>query len=576
MHGFLGARSRSFAHFHPPAVPARRMAYLLCPPIGYEAVHCHNSLRALAEALAAQGFPTLRLEYDGTGEAPGFDTDPGRVAAWLGSIHEALRTLRACAGVESVGVVGLRMGATLALQAAREQAISSLVLWEPCASGAAFAREMEIMASAAVAAGEDEAANGLQAGGYRYTAETLGELRQLDLRQVHPLGQPRVLIALRDDRKPRMDLAEPLTAAGAAVEVEQLPGYPAMMGGGHAGASVVPGAALSRIVEWAMGAAGATRGGSGPPPVPQLAAGCEADGIRREVRRFGPGQRLFGVLYRPAVPPAAPLPAVLMLTGGVVPRTGANRMYVELAGRLALSGHAVLRMDISGIAESAVVEGQQPNELFPPSLLGDARLALEEIAASEVWLVGLCSGATAAFAATLAETRVIGAVLINPPMFELQDGVAADPMLVKQFEESRYYRSALFRPSSWARLLSGRVDLRKILRLVRTRATTELRGLRAKFLNRAGLAEEGLEADLGRLLRRGVNVNLAFSQVDHSLEGFQHRLGSALRALEQRGLEVRVFVGADNTFGPLRPREELLGWIMERMAARARRPPTPG
>jgi hypothetical protein len=190
------------------------------------------------------------------------------------------------------------------------------------------------------------------------------------------------------------------------------------------------------------------------------------------------------------------------------------------------------------------------------------------------WLVGLCSGASAAYQTSLADSRVAGAVLINPPVFYWEVGVESDSLAVQQFSASRYYRQALFRPSAWLRLFSGKAAVGHIARLVMTRAGTMLRARREALASALGLGEpKGLAADLRRLLDRGVRVSLAFSPEDQSLEGFTHLIGRSRARLEERGLAVRIFDGADSTFGPFRVRAELLDWILERVSVGTREDP---
>src|SRR5947209_7721960 len=69
-----------FAWLHrPEGTPPSDHAVVICPPVGHEQVHSHRALRHLADASARCGLPTLRLDYDGTGDSPGSDEDPGRL-----------------------------------------------------------------------------------------------------------------------------------------------------------------------------------------------------------------------------------------------------------------------------------------------------------------------------------------------------------------------------------------------------------------------------------------------------------------------------------------------------------------
>ena len=74
--------------------------------------------RILAERLAGVGFDVLRFDYEGTGDSAGDPEEPGRLEAWIGNIERVVEEARALAGASEVALVGLRIGATLALQAA--------------------------------------------------------------------------------------------------------------------------------------------------------------------------------------------------------------------------------------------------------------------------------------------------------------------------------------------------------------------------------------------------------------------------------------------------------------------------
>src|SRR5262245_16527929 len=103
---------------------------VLCPPIGYEQVHSHRTLRHLADACAREGLLALRLDYHGTGDSPGTDANPNRLPTWLANIRDAVAWLRRL-GCTRVSLFGLRLGATLAVEAAAAEPVDALLLWAP-------------------------------------------------------------------------------------------------------------------------------------------------------------------------------------------------------------------------------------------------------------------------------------------------------------------------------------------------------------------------------------------------------------------------------------------------------------
>src|SRR5688572_11242242 len=234
LHGFFGLEEGPrplFGNYHVPTKPIRSIGYVVCPPLGWEGIQLYQSLQRLADELASAGFPTLRLHYDGNGESLGADDEPGRVAAWLGSVRRAVDAMAKVPGVSGVGLIGVRIGATLAAMVASEKKIENLVLWEPCVRGEDFTREMEILASASQAAlkrGPDYVSKfGVEGGGYLYTQETCKSLAELDLLKAKLQGNPDVLFVCRTDRPPifAKKLREAFEKGGAKATLEQIAGH---------------------------------------------------------------------------------------------------------------------------------------------------------------------------------------------------------------------------------------------------------------------------------------------------------------------------------------------------------------
>ena len=65
LHGFVEGPRPFFGSYHAPAAPVRDVAYVICPPLGWEGIQVYQSMQRVANALAAAGFHTFRLHYDG-------------------------------------------------------------------------------------------------------------------------------------------------------------------------------------------------------------------------------------------------------------------------------------------------------------------------------------------------------------------------------------------------------------------------------------------------------------------------------------------------------------------------------
>nr|WP_277991355.1 alpha/beta fold hydrolase [Corallococcus macrosporus] len=105
----------------------------------------HWAFRKLAGMLTREGFHVFRFDYYGTGDSAG-EVHEGRVATWVQDIRHAANELQDVTGVQRVALVGLRLGAALAVRAAAEGlSTAALVLWEPLVQGEAWIQELELL-----------------------------------------------------------------------------------------------------------------------------------------------------------------------------------------------------------------------------------------------------------------------------------------------------------------------------------------------------------------------------------------------------------------------------------------------
>jgi alpha-beta hydrolase superfamily lysophospholipase len=135
---FGSAASSKLGCFHRPeaGTALRRTAVVLCPPLGHEAIRSHRAYRRLAGELAAAGHAVLRFDLSGTGDSAGGEELWG-LETWTADVIDAMdEVLRRGPGASSLCLVGVRLGAALAVRAAaRRSDVAALVLWDPLLSG---------------------------------------------------------------------------------------------------------------------------------------------------------------------------------------------------------------------------------------------------------------------------------------------------------------------------------------------------------------------------------------------------------------------------------------------------------
>lgn len=128
-----GRRLLGLLH-EPSATPAG--VWLFCNPLFEERKSAHRILVETARALCAAGWAVLQFDYRGCGDSEG-EFPEFSVPDWLADIRAARAWLRARYPGLSLNILGLRLGATLAWQAATAapNVFERAVLWEPAANG---------------------------------------------------------------------------------------------------------------------------------------------------------------------------------------------------------------------------------------------------------------------------------------------------------------------------------------------------------------------------------------------------------------------------------------------------------
>lgn len=121
-------------------------AVVICPPVGQEYLRSHWSLRMLATQLARKGIHVLRFDYHGIGDSAGSVEDVQSLDTWTHSLTQTIDHLKTEASVNSVMLIGQRMGGLLAgLTAMLRPDVNSLVLWESVICGQEYLDELRQM-----------------------------------------------------------------------------------------------------------------------------------------------------------------------------------------------------------------------------------------------------------------------------------------------------------------------------------------------------------------------------------------------------------------------------------------------
>jgi exosortase A-associated hydrolase 1 len=175
---------------------------------------------------------------------------------------------------------------------------------------------------------------------------------------------------------------------------------------------------------------------------------------------------------------------LLMVTGGSQTRIGSHRMYERLAKSLSEKGISCFRFDRRGVGDSA---GDDPGFAGSGPDIQAALTAFraEAPALTRIFGFGLCDGATAL---ALFGDGLDGLILVNPWLVEAEPGEPPAAAV------KAHYRAQLSSRAGWKRLLTGAVDLRKLLggiwRILTRRGRSSLAREVARALRKRALPSE--------------------------------------------------------------------------------------
>ena len=568
--------ARLFGWLHLPAPEARRgLGVVVCNPFGFEEVCAHRSLRHFAMAFSAAGWPSLRFDHAGCGDSEGDEFASDVPARWLAGVNAAIDTLKATGGVQQVVLLGVRLGATLAaLAGSGRDDVAGLVAIAPVVRGRGYIRELTMLgqgASTAVASQADV----LESAGFVMARATEEHLSQLDLRRLDKAPAPRVLIVPRDDLDDGVDWHTSLKALGADCQVERLPGYADMMEDPQR--TVTPQRMIEGVVRRLQGWDDALA----LPPVAPVPAAAEAvlrlpaAAVKERPVQVptSASSSIFGVLTEPdGVAPQPGRPAVLMLNSGAVHHIGPNRLWTRLARQWAGRGVTVLRIDLSGVGDSAARPGAPENVVYSAHAMQDVNDSLAYLrdthGAGECHLLGLCSGGYHAFKAAVAGQPVASSTVINPLTYFWHDGDTLRD--VKDYELGQLasrYRDKVFTREPWLKLLRGQLDARVILQVGLRRTWGHIEPYLLRLARRLGIPlQDDLAGELARAVRQGIRLRFVFAAHAPGYDLLRKQGGSAIDRLIERQLASLDFVpDADHTFTRLEARERLVA-LLDRLA----------
>jgi alpha-beta hydrolase superfamily lysophospholipase len=569
---------------------------VICKPFGFEAMSAHLSVRAFADAAAELGIPALRFDYGGTGDSEDLEPAADQLDAWVQDVIAAIHEMQRRTGVERVCLLGIRLGALLAVIAAsRVPDVGALIAVAPVISGKRYLRELrtfelaaaQTQASIAGAAEQIRSrdtelagAGHLEVSGFFLNAKTISAVQQIDLLTMPLPNLSEALVIDREDLPGASAWEGMLTESGTRTQYVALPGFVEMIMR-PPNLSAVPEAMVAAARSWLAqgleliaspaGLANAPRRVSGSSS-PVLNLGGDTDATPTEhpvILRARP--LLFGVVTLPAQGEVRRRGVILLNSGGDH-HIGPRRLHVSLARDWAKHGYTVLRMDLAGLGDSAPQPRQPRNKIFPIDAIDDIRIAVElmrsQYGLRDITLAGICSGASHAVRAGMEGLSVNRVLAINPLIFFWEDGVdVTDIQAWEVVQKPAAYLEHIWSIDAWRRLLFGDVSIWRVAQIYMHRPMLAMKsGLRDLARGMRIRLKNDLASELKDLKARGVRIVFVFSRGDAGMRLLQLQSGLSEKELSERYC-IRMIDGADHEFTRSRARAALGRTLSEELYA---------
>jgi pimeloyl-ACP methyl ester carboxylesterase len=280
---------------------------------------------------------------------------------------------------------------------------------------------------------------------------------------------------------------------------------------------------------------------------------------------LGQSKGLVGVIT-PPLPPADGAPAredppfVLILNAGIIHRVGPNRLHVSLARALSADGFPVLRVDLSGLGDSAAREdGSAPLE----ATMADIRDIIDTLQATRqvkrVVLMGLCSGADHSVIYAASDPRVVGVALLDPSI----------PRTTGYYV--KHYSARVLSLRTWKNVALGRHPLWRLLKKRRAPEPpvvgeggepADMASARPAVTLEHPEVRAFLENAYGRALANGAQFLAVLTSDRERQHNYRGQLEDAFPSLDFKGrLLIEYFDRCDHTFSTLASQAKLVGLV---------------
>ncbi|MCX6129448.1 MAG: alpha/beta fold hydrolase [Proteobacteria bacterium] len=198
--------SALFALSYPSLNPECREAVIICPPDPQDGMRSHGCLVQLARRLQQSGLAVLRFDYRGTGDSEGASNEIS-LDLCLQDILTAASFMRQQTSCIDLSLIGLRLGASLAIRASKILELKRLVLWDPILDGIDYIKAAERSQHLMFTREKPDPPfpsarySSEQYWGFPWTKQWRSELASVSLATLQPRAKESHMLLATDDRR---------------------------------------------------------------------------------------------------------------------------------------------------------------------------------------------------------------------------------------------------------------------------------------------------------------------------------------------------------------------------------------
>ena len=537
-------------------------AIILIGPVGPEYMHCHRSIKCLANNLAERGFHTIRFDPAGMGNSTADLKAELTHEKWPDSLSKLKSFLIDELNIDDVIFIALRSGSLILSKYMESSTVNYPVFWFPYTSGKKFIRDILIIDNLLKLEENyitDTGQPVIHGGGYPFTLSSQNYFKNINIFESSFNDGIKTLLIEDSETPPSSKLLDKLTA-NFDTNKELSPGLTEMIQ--QAGFSVLPEKSFDIIHNWLNQSFKTSVDNTSFDNNNTPLTAPVYNEITIEIKLAD--RVIIGIFTTPENNSFSEI--LLLVNAGSAHHVGPNNLNVELARQAAELNIASFRFDLSNLGDSNYSVDSEINTPYPTTATEDIISVLSYINKNyscNLILAGLCSGAHNMFHAILNsnEKNITKLILINPLTFYWKPGQSINAPEENSTEiDETYYSNQILDIKKWINLITNPVKIMNISIFLTKYFLTKIKSLINIPLTRFNLKKPSrLDADLLKIINTNIKISFVYSDGDPGYKILKADTPIVSnKYLNTDRFKVIKINNSDHTFSSIESRESLI------------------